>query len=208
MKKVLLTAIAVFAFGFANAQEVKFGAKAALDVSTLSDSESKALIGFQVGGFAEIKLTDKFALQPELLFSTQGGKFEDSENYYGFNTTTKVTTRLNYINLPIMAKYFATEKLSFEFGPQVGFLVSANSKIENSSTFMGKTETTNRDVDVKSSVTSTTFGLNVGAGFDVTKNINVGLRYNLGLTKVNKNSISGESDTKNNVFSLSLGYKF
>jgi opacity protein-like surface antigen len=107
-----------------------------------------------------------------------------------------------------MAKYFATEKLSFEFGPQVGFLVSANSKIENSRTVIGRTETTSRDVDVKSSVTSTTFGLNVGAGFDVTKNINVGLRYNLGLTKVNKNSISGESDTKNNVFSLSLGYKF
>jgi hypothetical protein len=33
-------------------------------------------------------------------------------------------------------------------------------------------------------------------------------RYNLGLTKVNKESIEGHKDLKNNVVQLTVGYKF
>ena len=73
MKKVLLSAIAVMAFMSVSAQETRFGVKAGLNLSTFTgDAEdAKSLVGFQVGGFAEIKLTDKFAIQPEVLFSTK-----------------------------------------------------------------------------------------------------------------------------------------
>ncbi|MEO8515308.1 MAG: outer membrane beta-barrel protein, partial [Flavobacterium sp.] len=78
MKKLVVLA-ALLAFGYSNAQDAKssdkgvsFGAKAGLNLSMLSgggDSE----IGFHIGGLAEFKFTDKISLQPELMFSTEGG---------------------------------------------------------------------------------------------------------------------------------------
>ena len=58
MKKVLLTVAAVMAFGLMNAQEVKYGAKAGLNLSNVAgDVENNDMkISFQIGGFAEIKI--------------------------------------------------------------------------------------------------------------------------------------------------------
>ena len=35
-------------------------------------------VGFQIGGLVEIGVSEKFSVQPELVFSTQGAKFEES----------------------------------------------------------------------------------------------------------------------------------
>ncbi len=132
MKKIILSAFAVMAFGFANAQEVKFGAKAALNVASLTGDvvdDASSLIGFQVGGFAEIKLSDKFAIQPELLYSTQGANSDDFGNL-----------ELGYINIPVMAKYYVVESFSLEAGPQIGFLVSAKDDGEDAKDFLSSTD--------------------------------------------------------------------
>tara|TARA_B110000503_G_C6977721_1_gene341901 strand:+ start:178 stop:720 length:543 start_codon:yes stop_codon:yes gene_type:complete len=180
MKKLLFTAAAVVAFGFANAQEVKYGAKAGLNMSNVTgDAITLSKIGFNVGGFAEIGISEKFAVQPELLFSMLGAK--DNENNYDFN----------YILVPIMAKYFVTEELSLEAGPQVGFLMSAK--------YDGK--------DIKDSYKSTDFGVNFGAGYNIFENINIGVRYSLGLSNIA--DVDGfDVNLKNSNFSLGLGYKF
>ncbi|HEU4790930.1 MAG TPA: porin family protein [Flavobacterium sp.] len=181
MKKIILSAVAVLAFGFTNAQEVKFGVKAALNVANLTGDVDNAssIVGFQVGGFAEIKLSEKFAIQPEVLYSAQGAKSEGE------------TFNLGYINIPVLAKYYVAKSFSLEAGPQIGFLTSA--KIESE--------------DVKDFVSSTDFSLNLGAGYDFTENLSAGLRYNFGLTNVYDTDLSDDS-IKNGVFSVSLGYKF
>ncbi|MFZ0598175.1 MAG: outer membrane beta-barrel protein, partial [Flavobacterium sp.] len=77
MKKVILCAIAIMAFGFANAQKTRFGVKGGLNIATIGGAdESNALVGFQLGGFAEINIWKKLYIQPELLFSAQGAKFD------------------------------------------------------------------------------------------------------------------------------------
>lgn len=190
MKKIILSAIAVMAFGFANAQDVKFGVKAGVNFANLGgDTEdTKALVGFQVGGFAEIKLTEKFAIQPELLYSTQGAKNEDS---FG-GETYKYDSKFDYLNVPVMAKYFVTKGLSVEAGPQIGFLLSAKEDGE----------------DAKDYVKSIDFGANFGVGYDFTENISAGIRYNLGLSNINDSDSSDDYKVNNNVFSLTVGYKF
>jgi len=52
------------------------------------------------------------------------------------------------------------------------------------------------------------FGLNFGVGYNITENFNMGLRYNLGLTQIQKDLVAGESASKNSVFQIALGYKF
>jgi opacity protein-like surface antigen len=182
MKKIILTALAVLAFGFANAQ-VKFGAKVALNFATLTgDVENQSsLTAFQVGGFAEIKVSEKFAVQPELMYSTQGASFDGGEG----------DIVLGYINIPVMAKFYVAKSFSLEAGPQIGFLLSAKDDGE----------------DFKDETSSTDFGFNFGAGYDFTENFSAGLRYNLGLS--NLVDIEGyDASVKNSVFSVSLGYKF
>jgi opacity protein-like surface antigen len=183
MKKLLVSAI-LLATGFVNAQDVKFGVKLGLNIANISGDieDNKSLFGANLGGFAEIKLSDKLAFQPELLFSMQGSKYED------------IATKLNYINIPLLAKYNLNEKFSVLAGPQIGFLMSA--KLKDST----------KSVDIKEGFNTTDFGLNVGAGYNVTENILVDARYNFGLSNILKDA-DGFSQ-KNSVFQLSIGYKF
>ena len=189
MKKLLFAAVAVFAFGAANAQEVKFGAKAGLNLSNFTgDVEGNSMkVGFQLGGLVEIGISEKFAVQPELVYSAQGAKFDDS--FFG-----DYDLNFNYLNIPVMAKYYVAEGFSLEAGPQIGFLMSAKAKADG------------EDEDVKDEFNSTDFGLNFGAGYNVTENINLGVRYSLGLSNLNKED--GAGDLKNSNIAFAVAYKF
>ena len=128
MKKITLLLVSVFTVCFVNAQDMEnmsFGVKGGLNVSSVTNTDqdgvnSKSLIGFHVGFFSEFMISDNFAIQPELLYSAQGVKLESD----GDNGDVK----LDYINIPVMAKYYVANTFSLEFGPQIGFLVSAKAK--------------------------------------------------------------------------------
>lgn len=184
MKKIIFTVVLAFVFGFVNAQErqdMAFGAKAGLNLANITNADgSSTLLGFHVGFFAEFMLGDNFAVQPEVLYSAQGAEFDDGD------------LKLDYITIPVMLKYYVAAPFSLEIGPQVGFLVSAEE--------LG--------VDIKDDVKSTDFGINFGAGYDITPNLIIGARYNLGLTRWQEVLFPGEPESENSVFQISLGYRF
>ncbi|CAN1516369.1 Outer membrane protein beta-barrel domain containing protein [Flavobacteriaceae bacterium] len=180
MKKIILTAAAVFAFSFANAQDTKYGVKGGLSMSSTSEEGASSLLAFHLGGFAEFKISDKFAVQPELLYSAQGAKF------------TGGNLNLNYINIPVMAKYYVADAFSIEAGPQIGFLMSAKAD----------------GTDVKDGYNSTDFALNLGAGYNLNETMSLGLRYNMGLSNAVKDFEGVSTDSKNSSIQLSFGYKF
>lgn len=186
MKKIILSAVAVLAFGFTNAQNFKFGVKAGLNISTftgdISDTSSKS--GFAIGVFGEYKLTEKFALQPELLYSSLGAK----NNMDNYDLATA------YFNIPVLAKFYVSEKISLATGPQIGFLTSAKLKQGSIS------------VDAKDTFNKSDFGFNFGAGYNFTKNISADVRYTLGLSNIAKDS--GTDKVHNSNIAIALGYKF
>jgi opacity protein-like surface antigen len=202
MKKVLLiVVVTLLGLGNVSAQEVKLGAKLGLNLSSLrSDMDFDSKIGFNLGVFAEINLSDKLIFQPELLYSTQGASLEESFDSNSF----KVTNSVDYLNIPLILKYGVTDKLFLEFGPQLGFLLSGKSKYEE--TYGGETESETEDI--KEFTNSIDFGLNFGVSFDIAENIMIGARYNLGLSNIIDEEDSGDEKLQNSVFSLSLGYRF
>lgn len=207
MKKLLL-GIALVVFGTVNAQDFGFGAKAGLNVSNvrLSKGEgSDSRISFHIGGLAEIKFSDKLALQPELLFSSQGTKKENKITHFGTSVSNSITTELNYLNLPVMVKYFIMDGLAVEAGPQIGFLLSAKTTTEVSGTGPISVST-GKDIDIKEQTKSVDFGLNFGASYKLDFGLFFGARYNLGLTDLNKKS--GDITFKNSVIQISAGYMF
>lgn len=111
-------AVAILAAGLtANAQEVNFGAKAGVNFANVSGEDVEDNItrtSFNVGAVVEFEISDKFSIQPELIYSAQGAKLEEESD-------VDLTLKLDYLNVPVIAKFYAAESFSLEFGPQVGF---------------------------------------------------------------------------------------
>jgi hypothetical protein len=207
MKKLFLcAAIAVFGLSNVNAQEVKFGVKAGVNFATLSTDiiDAKSRTSFHFGGVAEISISEKFSVQPELMYSSQGAKSEFNETFEGVTISTKEEAKLDYISIPIMAKYYVAKGFSLEAGPQVSFLMSA--KYDYEFTYDGSTESESEDI--KDITKGIDFGLGFGAGYKMDSGFNFGARYSLGLSNINDDVDASDESIKNNVFQLSVGYFF
>ncbi|GGE89724.1 Outer membrane protein beta-barrel domain-containing protein [Chishuiella changwenlii] len=203
MKKILLLLPLLVLAINTNAQ-TKFGVKGGMNVSNLTGDlqNNKSKIGFYAGGYATIKIDDKFAFQPEVLYSAQGTKFNSIQAVvpeYG-PVTSDLKFNLDYVNIPLMFKYYATEGLNIEAGPQVGFLVSAKGHAKANV----DGQKVNDTGDIDELFKSVDFGLNLGLGYELRNGINFGARYNFGLANIS--DVGGK--IKNSVFSIGLGYSF
>ena len=195
MKKIIL-AIAILITLSSNAQKINFGIKAGLNMSMLTGSKDQIMSstnGFFAGTLIEFKILEKIALQPELLFSAQGAKFESKD------LTFSTTRKMDYLILPIMVKYYIKSGLFVEAGPQVGFLLSANQDAENRITNISTSE------NIKDATKDFDMAANVGIGYDILDKIVTQIRYCIGITNT---STLENTDIKNGVFQLSVGYKF
>ncbi len=197
LKKVSLLTFGFLAFQQADAQ-ISYGIKAggAASNTTIIHGISDTRFGFTGGGFVEIPLTYKnnlHYLQVEVLYANEGeySKYSDNgEKYKAF---------LNYINIPIMYKYYFDDQDSdffVEAGPQVGFLVSKNLD-EKGPEIVSGTENT---LDL---------AINLGVGYSYLRKYEVNLRYGYGLTDSYKTfGDSGSGVNRSSLFSLQLAYKF
>lgn len=191
MKKLILSGVLAIGTMLAvQAQNVKFGVKGGLNISKLTDTDgSKALAGFHAGGLVNIGLDKSWAIQPELVYSTQGTKAERSVLWLTSSNTVKV----NYINVPVMVQYSIVPEFYLEAGPQVGFLTAA------------KVKSGDVTVDIKDNMQSVDFGLGFGFGYKFDMGLGVNARYNFGLTKVYD---SDQVNSKNSVAQVGVFYTF
>jgi opacity protein-like surface antigen len=159
MKKIILTAIAICAFGFAQAQDMKYGVRGGIDmVSASASGYSESTTGFYVGGFTEFEMSDKITLQPGL----------------GYHTASKDGAKFDYLSIPVMAKYGLSDNIHLVAGPGLYYSMDSEDKDK------------------------TRFNLGVGGVYDISENLFVEPRYDMGLT----------GDVKVNHFLISVGYKF
>lgn len=205
MKKILLLAgVALFSFSM-QAQELRMGAKAGVNFASLGGDETDDLdgkTGFHIGGLVEIPITEKFAVQPELLYSALGAKVEESEEIFGETFTYESKLKLDYIAIPIMAKYYIIDGLSVELGPQFGILVSAKSETEIS----GGGESESDEEDLKDFYNTLDLGAGIGASYRLPMGVFFSARYVLGFSNINKDS--DDFKNQNNVIQISAGYSF
>lgn len=215
MKKIFFAAAAVMAFSVAGAQEIKFGAKVGIGISTFSGDveDAEVKLSGHIGGFAEFKFK-KFAIQPELLVSNVGAEWNydyrsNNDWYYdGPVDNIKYQANLLYLHVPVMAKYYVIEPLSVEFGPQLGVLLAA--RTEYTTTYWNGADSSNSE-NVKDELKTIDFGLNFGTTYNFKNRMFVSARYTLGLMNIDDTTPAiGEPDTKiqNQVFQASFGYKF
>jgi len=202
MKKVLMLIATAIVCVSASAQ-VQFGAKVGFDMTHFwgEDAPSGWQPNYQVGLMMEYKFNPKFAIAPEVVFAAQGGKETDKidvEEVPGM-VEAKGTFHTNYINVPLMLKFYATPAFSIDFGPQVGFNVYSKMTASGKAGNIEAKET----IDFKDMTNTVDFGLGLGATYNLTNNAFVQARYNLGLTKVFE-----DSQVKNGNLQIAFGMKF
>lgn len=188
MKKLAFLALFGGMFINASAQEISYGAKGGLNIAKVNNTifgDENTRASVYLGGFARIAVNENWSLQPELLYSGQGFK-------YDVPILGEYTVRLNYINIPVMVQYYFIPEFHLEAGPQLGFLVAAKN-IHDKVT-----------VDVKDQTKGVDFGLGFGFGYDFDFGLGIGGRYNFGLTDV----FEQDESQKNSVAQIGVYYTF
>lgn len=184
MKKLLLIVAMMVATLSANAQnevgQVTLKPMVGMTLATITDFDNvKMKAGLVAGVEAEYGISENFGITGGVLYSMQGCKAKEGDR----------KTKLDYINVPILANYYVIPGLAIKAGIQPGFLMSAKDKDGNS---------------LKDEMKKVDISIPLGASYEF-ENFVIDARYNLGLTKGNKN---GSASNKNSVLMFTVGYKF
>ncbi|MGZ5193536.1 MAG: porin family protein [Kaistella sp.] len=203
MKKLFLgAAIAMSSLTFAQ----QFGIKGGMNVSSLSKdsslSDQGSKIGFNGGLFMNAPIAENFSIQPELLYTQMGEKYDYTQPITGDRISG--ATHLDYVALPVMFQYNATPSFYLEAGPEFGLLVSAKDKQKNETTGQTIAESSN----YKDNLNNFNAGIGLGAGYYFTPNVGLTARYVAGLTDIYKDGENSGDAVKNNTFQVGLAYKF
>jgi hypothetical protein len=142
--------------------------------------------GFHAGFTAQIHASPNIAIQPEVVYSSQGTKYTMGGQTHNL--------QLNYVNIPLMVQAKVGGGLYAQAGPQVGILMNVSDKVGNVETgFFDKEDFKKTDV-----------AIGFGLGYSGVSPIGIDARYNLGLTNIND---GGNNNIKNNVLQLGLTYR-
>lgn len=198
MKKTLLFAFFLLSVFSATAQvTIKPGIRAGANFSTLTNTDLDAKTDFYVGGFAAIKLTKFYTMQPEVTYSRQGAEGQlRVTDYNGYTTSRNADIELQYISLALVNKFTLTNSFNVHLGPTFDI-------IANSPGYL------NADVDL---------GLTAGVGYTLPFGLTIEARVKKGVINVlddyyyNDYNYSydnyGWDNATNLVFSLGVSYSF
>jgi len=155
---VLITSTASAQHSSSPKGKVNLGIKAGVNLYKISSDDNivyDQITGFHVGLIGHTHLNSQWAVQPELVYSSQGAK------------TGGIELKLDYINVPVLLQYMFDNGFRLQAGPQLGILVRADNKDIVNSIDLGV------GMGVSYVVPSTGFGLDVryNHGFtDIYKN--------------------------------------
>ncbi len=192
MKKLFVMAAMVLssvgAFAQYSAGDITIQPKVGLSIADCTDADdSKTRAGVVAGAELEYHLSPLVGISAGLQYSMQGCKVKED----GIEATIKN----DYLNIPILANFYVAQGLAIKAGVQPGFKLSSKVTAKAG----GISATTDIDSDVFKSFD---LSIPVGVSYEY-QNIVLDARYNWGVTK-----IADDSNSKNSVFQITLGYKF
>lgn len=184
---MMLASVATFAQNAAG--QVTIQPKIGLNIANITDADdANARISLAAGAEFEYGVTKMFGVSAGLIYSMQGAKTTVED--YDYDCTMK----LDYLNIPILANVYVAKGLAIKLGVQPGFKLSSKLKVEG--------EGASVEGDLDEGVKGFDLSIPVGLSYQY-QNFVLDARYNFGVTK-----IIDDSDSKNSVFQITLGYKF
>ena len=200
-KSILLTLITLLTIGL-NAQSllpIKYGIKIGINSSNLKISrtdkgiiegveptDNSSQIGIAAGGCAHIPLSDKWFINPEVLYSQKGASFDykfthdyEPSQRDTFNTTNQLT--LSYVELNPTISFKASDKLALNFGPSLSLLIGEKYTYSQKPTADPLNIADNTERFVEASALD--IGLNLGLSYFISEQFFVETRVYTGFVK-------------------------
>ncbi|MDB4126947.1 PorT family protein [Flavobacteriales bacterium] len=200
MKKLASILTLIFLTIAINAQSlipVKYGIKAGLNFSNLNitpaidgvqPTDNSSQMGIAAGFIVHIPLSDKWFINPEVLYSQKGASFNyafthdyEIDQRDEYKTTNPLT--LSYVELNPTISYKATDKLALNFGPSVSFLIGEKYDYTQDPV-RDITNTTNILTEGLVETESLDVGLNLGISYFFTEHFFVDSRVYTGFIEV------------------------
>ena len=190
MKKVfiLMIILAVVFIGVLPAQGLGFGVKGGLNMGKFTGDQVKEITdrgfdekyvtGFSAGGFITLPLGDAITIRPEVLYTQNGAKYEGSL----FGTESTISMKMNWLNIPVLA-VFNLGPVGVIAGPYFDLFLNGKTKFEAT----GEGQSFDEEEDIEGDEVQTlNYGVIFGAAYGLTNNIDIELRYSLGLNSYDK----------------------
>ncbi len=184
MKNLIL--FGLFLLGCATTfSQTNFGIKTGLNASnvrfSLKNASPDTNFGLHAGTFIEHEFHERLHLQTELIFSREGIQ----------------EASIDYLNFPVILKWYFVEGIHINAGPQLGILLNAKGGTNG--------------------LRATNFATVFGVGYEAAGGFLIDTRYALGISNILSEDFYVNSGQGYNItgiqglsraFQLSLGYKF
>lgn len=162
--------------------------------------------GLSAGAFLMYSSLNHFGLSADVLYSQRGTSYNDNR--------LKFIQRVNYLEIPVLARYFLTLSGNFRpnifIGPSLG--VKMNAKRIKGDYLQGTGPVLNGDNsnDFKDLDLGAAGGFQLNWGTGNRQHFLIDARYTLGLSDVQNlpNVWGNRNSLKNSTFTLALGYSF
>ncbi len=182
MKKYAVLIISLLLVAFAmntKAQGLGIGLKAGMNFANqkITDINTNSRTGFHGGIYAIIAFSEKWGIQPELLYSSQGSELPDDINDF------------SYMSIPLLLRWKMVSFLSLSAGPQFSILLDAKDQTGES---------------FKDQFKKSDFGLALGATVHLPLGLNAGARYVWGFTNVSE--LQNDISVKNTTIQVFAGW--
>ena len=190
MKRISLLTMFVVASLMGNAQGFSFGPKVGANITGISGLQFKKgfEFGYHLGGFAEVMLSEKIGIQPEVLWSQTSLTTSSSlSDLYSTSLPELTKINLNYISIPLLLNIRPTKFITFQVGPQFGILQDKKNSVAT---------------NVQSAFKSGDFSMLAGVQLKVLA-FRIYGRYAIGLT--NLNEIPNQDAWKSRTLQLGIG---
>lgn len=206
MKKMMMIAAMMVATIAAKAQfepgTFTLQPKVGVDLATITADDSKYKFGLAAGIEGQYQLNNWFGLSAGLMYAQQGAKVKNYD----------VKANLEYLNIPVMAKFYVTKGLSLNAGLQLGFLTKAKAKASGDYYLENINGQRVQELDIKSNCNKVDLSIPLSIAYEFENGLTFEARYATGLTNVGKNANETGNysylKNKNDVFMLTVGYKF
>ncbi len=173
------------------AQDVFVGGLGGLNIATLTNlGSASASTGFSsastknkprllphLGGYAEIKISEIFSVQPELLFSMKGFATEYTSSGGGTTVEQDSKLTLSYIDIPVQARFNLGGGFYLMGGPYVGIMLSAKSKYKSVTDDGSNVVTVESESSDTDGLNTIDVGMYLGAGYQMESGLLFGARW-------------------------------
>tara|TARA_B100000902_G_C27315309_1_gene920952 strand:+ start:542 stop:1198 length:657 start_codon:yes stop_codon:yes gene_type:complete len=174
---------------------IKFGIKAGTNISNINSTpitegteniNTTELVGITGGFYMKIPLNDKWYINPEIVYSQKGANFTYTYTHdYGINEreirTSSNELKLAYIELNPNVSYKNSDKIAFNFGPSISYLLTPDYNIISD---IGDELTTDILPEGNFEEEILDIGINIGFSYYLTEKLIFEARSNTGLMSI------------------------